>query len=420
MYRKPCGRHPPWSRLRSRSPAPRQQASTQNDCSLFRNVGEPCQANAAESLASAAGLHEPSCDVAAVERVWETAKRLHDPHAPMTVHQTLGVQWVPTGQSMDGPSPRDNLRLLREHANSGANVGTVLDAVIQGRLGNVLAASTCTTYISHVRLVLQFCELAQASPLPAARTTVLRFIGLFNNARTLRGAQAAWRQIHVRCNEVWPLEGDPFYAMLHRAVCRSMACRPPKRALRMPQALKLILHACDKDGAQWLEVAAVIALGYVFGLRVPSELLRQSRAALWKLEAATVHYGPVKRKHRDRPVILARSCVCREAPVLCPRVWARYVVDHLPPARSFAMSGADFNRRFRILHAELGAETVQGWTSHAMRRGMALDVLERRGFRAMLKAGDWNSAGAFAYASKEDVEQRLVGEMFAHHSDDDT
>ena len=83
------------------------------------------------------------------------------------------------------------------------------------------------------------------------------------------------------------------------------------------------------------------------------------------------------------------------------------------------MTGADFNRRFRILHTELGSETTQGWTSHAMRRGMALDVLERHGFRAMLKAGDWSSAGAFAYASKEDVEQRLVGQMFAHHSDDD-
>ena len=59
------------------------------------------------------------------------------------------------------------------------------------------------------------------------------------------------------------------------------------------------------------------------------------------------------------------------------------------------------------------------WTSHAMRRGMALDVLEEHGFKAMLRAGDWNSAGAFAYASREHVEQRLVGEMFANLSEDD-
>ena len=54
-----------------------------------------------------------------------------------------------------------------------------------------------------------------------------------------------------------------------------------------------------------------------------------------------------------------------------------------------------------------------------MRRGMALDVLEEHGFRAMLRVGDWNSSGAFASASREHVEQRLVGQMFANFSDDD-
>ena len=59
-----------------------------------------------------------------------------------------------------------------------------------------------------------------------------------------------------------------------------------------------------------------------------------------------------------------------------------------------------------------------GWTSHAMRRGLAFDVLEQHGIAAMLQAGDWNSAGAFAYASREHVEQKLFGQLFAHFSDD--
>ena len=50
---------------------------------------------------------------------------------------------------------------------------------------------------------------------------------------------------------------------------------------------------------------------------------------------------------------------------------------------------------------------------------MALDILEQHGFGAMLRAGDWHSGGAFAYASRDAVEQRLVGQMFAHASDDD-
>ena len=89
------------------------------------------------------------------------------------------------------------------------------------------------------------------------------------------------------------------------------------------------------------------------------------------------------------------------------------------PAKSLTITGAEFNRLFQSLHRELNAGDVRGWTSHAMRRGMALDVLEEHGFRAMLRAGDWNSSGAFAYASREHVEQRLVGQMFANFSDDD-
>ena len=86
---------------------------------------------------------------------------------------------------------------------------------------------------------------------------------------------------------------------------------------------------------------------------------------------------------------------------------------------SFVLAGAGFNRAFQELHAELGSADIPGWTSHAMRRGMALDVLEEQGFGAMLKAGDWHSSGVFAYASRDKVEQRLIGEMFAYQSDDE-
>ena len=104
---------------------------------------------------------------------------------------------------------------------------------------------------------------------------------------------------------------------------------------------------------------------------------------------------------------------------MCAHVWAAYVKTELPADKSFGISGAEFNNKFQQLHRELGSANVKGWTSHAMRRGMALDVLENHGFAARLKAGDWKSGGAFAYASQETVEQRLVGQMFAMHSDDD-
>ena len=176
---------------------------------------------------------------------------------------------------------------------------------------------------------------------------------------------------------------------------------------------------CHRKGGEWLTLAAVIALAYVYGLRVPSELLKQSSASLWQISANTISYGPIAHKHRTQAVNLRRTCVCQRFPALCPHVWARFAKQMLQAGRSFALAGARFNRMFQQLHSEMGEADVRGWTSHAMRRVMALDVMEEHGLGAMQRAGDWNSAGAFAYASKEKVEQRLVGEMFAHYSDDD-
>ena len=198
-----------------------------------------------------------------------------------------------------------------------------------------------------------------------------------------------------------------------------MAARQPKQALRRQMAVQLVMAAQSKGG-HWLHIAAIIALSYIFGFRVPSELLRQSTAQLWDITQEKISYGPIQRKHRLSPVTLTRDCVCKKFPILCAHVWAAYVKMELPADKSFNITGAQFNAMFQQLHRELGTVNVRAWTSHAMRRGMALDVLENHGFAAMLKAGDWKSGGAFAYASQETVEQRLVGQMFAMHSDDDS
>ena len=305
--------------------------------------------------------------------------------------------------------------LLRGHDNTSCNLEAALDELGHDRMGNLVAGGSCTTYQSHVRLILQFCLLLGASPLPAERPTVLRFIGLFNNSRTLRGALAAGRQLRIRSHTPWVLEGDVFCGMLQRAVRQSMAPRAPLQALREPLAARLVFKAVEK-GCRWLEVAAIAALAYVFGLRVPSELLRQSRVDWLSYDDTAIHYGPIGRKHWNGQVTSMRSCICGRVTILCPHTWAQYVQEALAPSKSFTMTGAGFNRYFQSLHRELNPGEAGGW-SHAMRRGMALDDLEEHGFKAMLRAGDWNSSGAFAYASREHVEQSLVGQMFAKFLD---
>ena len=198
-----------------------------------------------------------------------------------------------------------------------------------------------------------------------------------------------------------------------------MAERSPRHALRRPLAIQTIILAHSKRTTFWLQIAAIIALSYVYGFRVPSELLTQSTADKWHISPKVITYGPIRRKNRPRPVTLVRSCICGSAPALCPHPWSLFIKTHLPASESFVLTGARFNQAFQQLHTELGSTDVQGWTSHAMRRGMALDVLDDQGFGAMLKAGDWHGGGAFAYASRDKVEQRLIGEMFAFHSDDE-
>ena len=70
-----------------------------------------------------------------------------------------------------------------------------------------------------------------------------------------------------------------------------------------------------------------------------------------------------------------------------------FIKTHLPLSESFVCSGACFFQAFQQLHIELGSTDVPRCTSHAVRRGMALDVLEDGGFGAMFKVDNWNGGG---------------------------
>ena len=275
MFRRPQGSAAPWARARSRTPSVGWDSSSSHV--VLNMAAGPAGPAALENQGLDGlvfeGRQVPADLAVSFQNVLSTMGSLHQPRAPTALHQVLHQTWVPTASNLDGPTPRQNLAMLSTHAESGADIQAALDDVIRGRMGNLLAEGSCVTYASHIKLVLRFCLVLNAVPLPAARPTVLRFIGLFNNAKTLRGALAAWRQVHIRCHCPWPLEGDVFASMLQRAVRRSMASRPPRGALRKPQVIQLVLHAVDKGG-RWLDIAAIAALAYVFGLRVPSELLR--------------------------------------------------------------------------------------------------------------------------------------------------
>ena len=290
MFRRSRGPAPPWVRKHGSQHhgAPEQvcrQIIAETAC------GREPRKRPLEAEHSA----EPSTYDESFERAREAAQTMRRSCNTTSVHKVLRQDWPYAHHRPNGPGPLQNLKLLEQDAASGGNPTEALERVIRGRLGCVVAPSTADTYDAHVRLVLRYCKLVRAMPLPASRTTVVRFVALFNNASTLRGALAAWRQLHIRDHQVWPLEGDPFFSMLHRATKNLMAPKVPRHAMRRALVLKCVALGHQKGG-NWRDISAAIALAYMYGLRVPSELLRQCCAKLWTRNRDTIDYGPIRRK----------------------------------------------------------------------------------------------------------------------------
>ena len=225
MFSRPRGTSAPWRRSRSRTPS----------AQLMAPVAPVPSADAKRSVQTLQfeGADIPCELVDSFQLVLETMQGLHRPRAPLALHSVLKHTWVPTARSLDGPTPRQNLNLLREHSARGGDMSAALNEVMRGRMGNVLAEGSCATYASHIRLVLRFCLTLGVKPLPAERSTVLRFIGLFNNARTLRGAVAllgGHRQCRLSCmlsakgGAGWMLQPSLPYLMSLSSGCPVSCC----------------------------------------------------------------------------------------------------------------------------------------------------------------------------------------------------
>ena len=70
----------------------------------------------------------------------------------------------------------------------------------------------------------------------------------------------------------------------------------------------------------------------------------------------------------------------------------------------------------------IGLEEPQAYSTHAFRRGGAQDVLAQDGLAHLLWAGGWSgdTRAALAYVSRDQIEQRLLGEILLAASDDES
>ena len=167
------------------------------------------------------------------------------------------------------------------------------------------------------------------------------------------------------------------------------------------------------------DVAILMCFGYAFLLRLPSEGLpavfdgaifnAQHHASVCLSEEA-LGLRLQRRKNSERPVTIWRKCWCHtvDGTRTCPvHVLGEYFASAGVGTRAFAnFSPADTVAAVRFAVRAVGAERPEEFDAKALRRGHALDLVERGASLAeILRAGGWRSAACIEYLPVESLER---------------
>ena len=88
--------------------------------------------------------------------------------------------------------------------------------------------------------------------------------------------------------------------------------------------------------------------------------------------------------------------------------------------RLFNVSTHCFLQQLREDATALGYVDAHRLGSHAFRRGMARDIIDKGGSLAMLmRAGEWRSSAYIAYLREHQAEDACVANLLIDHSDSD-
>ena len=317
-----------------------------------------------------------------------------------------------------GPPPAENIRILSQARDGGWDIRAICDQVADARDGGAVAESTIRTYGSHLLQIGRTCDLLTSCGLPASLERIRRVTSVVNDPSTLRGWLAAWRLMHICARMPWAGDHDPYLVAIRTGLHKRLGPLPIKRRCRKQLLRKVVRLAAL--GQQW-EMGALAVSAYMFGLRVPSELIKQATASLFNVSnPGRSVYGPIRRKGALGLRTLARWCVCHADILLCPHDWLEILIQLRPSGLLFRTPLHKLMRQFQDFAVACGETAVHEFTSHCFRRGAGIDVLEAHGLKAMLTFGQWSSPqAAMPYASADEQTARALGTALADLSEED-
>ena len=239
---------------------------------LLRDVG----AQACATLWDINWLANRPAQVPVSAVMWTYARarvRLGASMVAAQIHHALRVdaERIPGRLRPAGPSPSANLKLLSAYKQEGGDVGAVLDGVFVGRSAAAHSEGTHRTYDSHLNMVEWSCQVLGADTIPASIMTIQRVCSIVNDASTLRGWLAAWKLAHDVVGVTWAGDADPRLRLVRSGTARLAPPSRPRKRARLPQVLAMVRWSLQHNCRRWTLWAAMAALSYVFGFRVPSE-----------------------------------------------------------------------------------------------------------------------------------------------------
>ena len=304
-------------------------------------------------------------------------------------------------------------------AKAEASRATLLDELSQ-RLKIDAIAGSWKSHCSGVKCYAAFCDgVGHVPHFPCTEEIMERFTSIFSNAATLEQyvGHVKWVHRFLRMSTDWY---TPSLKQCMRGVKKSRPTTPNRPALRGAQVRAMVRIARKQ---QDLQVAAILAVSRHFLLRVPSEALPMEwhgQHSKLELSATSCTLTLAKRKNRNTPTSLTRTCCCSDSGrSLCSVHWLleiRRVSDG--GTGVFSLNKSHLVRMVKELAALAGIDGAQQLGTHSLRRGMAQDILDMGGsLPTLLNAGGWASSAYLKYLRTSQTEDLAVAQAIMYLSD---